>query len=243
MATGAGVSEGAKIKANIKGNEEKADTGVKVGIPNDRTDHNYPGKYFSNTEFDDNLDIKQQFLEKKGWQATVGPEEIASVKQKENAILDMKFEEWFANTYGAKSDNPVMQQWAQQMVPEFFDKRERAIDSAADIQSRLAKIRLRGVKTREDMLLIFGIKQGLIEVPEDVLFQLGKSGNDQAKIVRGLFNPRGRVIVNSSTKFSPGAPLMDLAMSQGRTSGPTNDLIGTGNWRQGIVDFLPGSGK
>jgi hypothetical protein len=107
---------------------------------------------------------------------------------KEEQIREMDYDKWFQNAWAVNHDNPVMQKWAQQINPEYFKKKERQIDAQAELQKQLAKIKLYGVRDQDDLMLLYAITSGAMNVQDKSLFN--PEGDDPVDYYqKGLFNP------------------------------------------------------
>lgn len=110
-----------------------------------------------------------------------------------------EYAQWlnWAETYFDMRD-PAQQRIVEKMMPEYFESREKQIDEVADLQKKIAYLRLHGPRTKEDMFLIYMIYTGKLKVPKGAIWAPdqwyeGENGND---LNRGLFNPH---------RFSAGA--------------------------------------
>jgi hypothetical protein len=79
------------------------------------------------------------------------------------------------------------------MLPDYFERREEQIEEVADLQKRIAKLRLYGPRSKDDLFLIYMIASGKLKVPSGAIWDPSNwyanlGGTDQ--FARGLFNPR-----------------------------------------------------
>lgn len=122
-------------------------------------------------------------------------DEVAAIEKKLQQGAEMGYDGWFANTWEFESNNPVMQKWARDINPEYFRRREEQIDNIAELQKQIAKMKLYGPRSEEDLMLLYNIDTGAI--PTGVLnHPLWRPGNQDSAIQhyrRGLFSPIQKV--------------------------------------------------
>ncbi len=193
-------AEGSKLIGQIKQLEDRFDTGTKLpdaaapGAPSGEA-ATFPARYFLPSDRDDQYEVKDQ-LASAARPAMITDQDVEYVLKKRDAVESYKFENWFNSQWKFDSDNPTMQRWAQQMLPELFSKREQVIDDQAEIQKRLAKMKLYGIRDRADLELLYAIDAGLAPIPNEPLHKLGDNVlSAQESFSRGLFNPRKRKIL------------------------------------------------
>lgn len=92
---------------------------------------------------------------------------------------------------------------AEELIPELYEAREAQIDEVADIQKTLAKIRLRGVRSKQDLMTEFAVNSGKLKVPKGAIYDWKSWYTDDEKsFFRGLFNPRRSTAAPKGQKFS-----------------------------------------
>lgn len=159
----------------------------------------FPARYYEGDESDDLQHIKNQLASEKR-PAPITDADAERVMRKTAAVEVAKEEEWFQNQWSFNSSNPTMQRWAQGVFPEYFTRREQVLEDQAQLQLAIAKMKLRGPRSREDLDLLYAIDSGVVEVPKGALYELtGKSASDKDQI-RGLFNPRRNKILGGRSK-------------------------------------------
>lgn len=118
-------------------------------------------------------------------------DEIAALERKLQQGAEMGYDGWFANTWSFESDNPVMQKWARDINPEYFRRREEQIDNIAELQKQIAKMKLYGPRSEQDLMLLYNIDTGAINTDTlngplwDPQGQTGAYNHYR----RGLFSP------------------------------------------------------
>ena len=148
-----------------------------------------PARYFKPHTKDSYWYLKDQMASVQR-PAPLTDEEVRSIFDKQTQKQTATFEEWFLRKWPTNSGNPVMQEWAQKIMPEAYDRREAVIDEYADIQKKLAKMHLRGIHSIDDLYLAYQIETGALDVDKfkQPLWDLkGESATQTFK--RGWFNP------------------------------------------------------
>ena len=115
-------------------------------------------------------------------------DEIDYLLDKTSAYETAEFHKWFSRLYRMDDSNPVMKKWGMELVPELWQMKEQSIEDNARLQTQLAKIKLRGVRSREDLMLMWAIAKGAIQVPTGPIYDPAAEVFADSK--RGVFNPR-----------------------------------------------------
>lgn len=147
-----------------------------------------PAHYFTPDATDD-LVVLRNKMATAARPSPLSDAEIGSYLRKAAAVETAKFDQWFANTWKLDSANPTLQKWGQEVNPEYFARREQVIDEQTRIQNMLAKIKLRGVHTREETELLYAIAMGHVTIPKKPIFEHEGTTANSTNIKRGLFNP------------------------------------------------------
>ncbi len=177
-----------------------------------------PARYFEGDESDDLQQIKNELASEKR-PAPITDADAERVMRKTAEIEVAKEEEWFQNSLHFNSSNPTMQRWAQGVFPEYFNRREQVLEEQAQLQLAIAKMKLRGPRSREDLDLLYAIDSGVVEVEQKPIF--GLTGKTTENTVRGLFNPRRRNILKTNYRTSIMANPLESFPGPGGFEGPT----------------------
>ncbi len=181
------MSTGKEISDKVESLKSQSNPGERpLGHPDDSWGGRFRGDYLERDEYDTVYQVKQLISQ--------NPNRIWDVTDKEaNYLLDktkqyelMSFHEMLARHYHIDASNPVLMKWAQDMFPEYWEMREKKIDQNADIQKRLAKIKLLGPRSKDDFTLLFAIATGRFQVPRGPIYA---PGLPVPHVARGLFNP------------------------------------------------------
>lgn len=184
--------EGAAILEQLRAMEAAADpgqhlpvdpNGAQKGDPNAKM---FPARYLEPDATDDVVKLKNA-MASGSRPVPIGDDEIAAYLRKMASHETFKKDAWFHNTWAADSTNPTMQRWAQTMYPEYYRRREQVIDEQTAIQNRIAKMKLYGVRSREDFDLLYGIHQGVVKTDNAAIWDI--TGKDLSSPKRGLFSP------------------------------------------------------
>jgi len=97
--------------------------------------------------------------------------------------------ESFVASYFDLSD-PATAKLVEDMMPEYYEKRQESIEHQAELQKQLALIDLRGVKTKQDLMVLYLLQTGAIPMPNGALFEPKKWSMDNKDFTRGILNPR-----------------------------------------------------
>lgn len=167
-----------------------------------REGQQFPGRYIPIDPRDHRAEIRGEIL--KGGKGLlygqVTEEDISAVERKEAATALAGFEEWFQKSFQFDSTNPTLQGWAQRMRPQYFDRRVKVIQDIAQLQSRLALLKLHGPQSPEDLEFLYLVSTGKIEIPDKPLQDITGHDYDKSRNQgRGFFNPLRREINSSQS--------------------------------------------
>jgi hypothetical protein len=120
----------------------------------------------------------------------------------------ISFEQWLAHQFDL--NDPATAKLVEDMMPEYFDKRMEAIEHQAELQKNLAMIRLRGPRSKTDMMLLYLLSTGQVQLPAGAIFEPDKWSYDSKDLMRGLFNPRRyRPVVTKLSRKDPIGTLIE----------------------------------
>lgn len=171
------------------------------------------------------FDIKQQYIagklqdpegniikEGKLGQAIFDEGDKAYLARKEDQRRNLEYESFAASVFNL--EDPATAALVSNILPGYYQKREAEIDKQAKLQSQLAKIRLRGYPANEEELtLVFGLRKGLINLPDGPLWDPSRWGVDtkEAALARGWFNPL-RWVAGAAPYSSVDAPFSGVGV-------------------------------
>lgn len=220
--------QGAALLEKLKRYEAAADPGQHLDAPrNDAGSEaaQFPARYYEPDARDDYATLKGM-LARPERPAPVTDEDVASIMRKKAAVEVAKQEDWFQNSWQFNSSNPTQQKWAQSVFPEYFARREQVINEQTLLQNQLAKIKLRGPRSREDLDLLYAIDMGLVRPDNTAIWNI--EGTTLSQPRRGIFSPRRLAIgdmpagVRSLANPLQGFPGVDDLSPLGISGNPPN---------------------
>lgn len=196
-------AQGAQILERLKTLQKNSEVGSHLPqlTGHDQDAATFPAIYSESDPRDDALQIKNA-LASEARPAPIADWEIDNVMAKRAQFEVAKQEQWFQNAFDFDTSNPVQLRWAQEVYPEYFRRREEVIDRQAELQKAIAKLKLRGAKTREELDLLYALATGNIDLPRTPLWLLNGDAFGQDTLNRGLFNPRRNKIATQQGPIS-----------------------------------------
>lgn len=128
------------------------------------------------------------------------PEWIAPWLEHKEALKEEEtFERWFASMFDMK--DPWQKQMSQQLLPEFWERREELLKAKFDTVKRAALLNLRGPKTKEDLIFLYGLQTGRIKIPKGDFWMPGTTPEQETSFKRGLFNIWSKYLPTTDVDF------------------------------------------
>lgn len=189
--------QGRRIIKEVEDYEAKFDLGQKFyTTPADATAaldglgaaEQFPARYIYPDERDKKYAMRRAMNVDAARPDPITEDEIDYLLDKTSAYETAEFHKWFSRLYRMDDSNPVMKKWGMELVPELWQMKEQSIEDNARLQTQLAKIKLRGVRSREDLMLMWAIAKGAIMVPTGPIYS--PTAEVFADSKRGVFNPR-----------------------------------------------------
>ncbi|MBS0654649.1 MAG: hypothetical protein JSR46_02630 [Verrucomicrobia bacterium] len=152
----------------------------------------FPAQYFPDQqEEDERIQMKMRLLQGRDrplGDAMLTDQDVAYFMKKEETKQHILFDEWFSRLFDTKDINK--RRLAQELYPEYYQKREEEIDRQAAIQKKIAMIKLRGIKDLDDLKFVYALQSGDIVLRKVPLYNLDAPQEDSsARFKKGLFNP------------------------------------------------------
>ena len=149
----------------------------------------FPAKYIpTDRTGDDRALLKKEVGALGLGQVMVTDEDLKWLQKKKSAKERYFFDQWFARLFDMNDINKLKH--AQQLYPEFWKEREEELNRQAEVQKRLALIKMRGPQTMEDMILVYAIHTGKMELPDKPLWRLDEAGKNIDNAYKaGIFSP------------------------------------------------------
>lgn len=161
-------------------------------------------------------------------------EDFEYLAQKRDQIERFGYQKFLAKSFDLT--NPAERELLEKVAPDYYKSREEEINQQAELQKRLAHIRLRGPRSEEDMMTLWAIHTKRIPMPEGPLWDPASwttTSSEQGSFNRGLFNPRR--LFPKDSKMSghnwdklggPGVPNRGIQTALAGNSA-TRDRLGT----------------
>lgn len=196
-----------------------------------------------NRERDSRLRLKQEYTRQRGAAngvdlgvANLNDADLQAFEDIDRQKQVVNFESWLAS-YLNMSD-PATAKLVDEIMPEYWEKRQEAIENQAELQKNLALIRLRGPQSKMDFMILYMLSTGQIQIPRGSVFQPDTWSYDNTNFARGMFNPRrympNIVPMTADQKKDPIGTISALANALGGfgaeiPAGQAIQLAGRGN--------------
>lgn len=115
----------------------------------------------------------------RGFKVSLEKEDVAYLETIRREKQAEEFDQWLVRNVDMSV--PENQRWLQEIHPTFFSRRESYIDDKINLEARLAKIRLRGFRSEEDLKLLYAVQTGLIKPPTGPMFGTAAGGENFTK--------------------------------------------------------------
>lgn len=155
----------------------------------------FPTRLYKRDKSDDIKDLKSQLVQASGGngngpfgQIMMTDDDVKWIQRKRDMQQRAHFELWLSKTFDLS--NPVHVQMLERVYPEYFSRRLAKLEEDAELQKRLAKMRIHnGAVDKEDMMLLYAIQSGQVKVPNAPLWRPEASYPVSDELQRGLFSP------------------------------------------------------
>lgn len=156
-------------------------------------------------------------------QQTFKDEDADWLLKKVQAAKDADFQSWFARNFDNSS--VTHKKFAREIFPEFYKQRLQTFETNLDTLRKLARIKIRGLETAEDVALQYAADQGLL--PLNDLKNLLNPGQADAADQRAAFE---RGVFNLNTYYSGSSvpnPTDQRTAYYGQAMVPATTFTGT----------------
>jgi len=163
-------------------------------------------------------------------------DDLEWMKRKQEQMAGADFKTFVASMYDAR--DPSQAALLDKIYPELNNERESIIDQRAELEKRIAKIRLRGPQGPDDLKLLWALGSGAIEPPKGSLWDpaswfVGGDSTD-VRFARGLFNPNKYYFSSRNAASLPFDKLHSVlgtvparSLAQGTTATISKGTVGT----------------
>lgn len=83
------------------------------------------------------------------------------LRRKREQDAEASFQQWFASNFDLMT--PEQKQMARELFPEFYEQRIRLANQEIDLMKRLARLKIEGIKDKNDLILQYAMESGLID--------------------------------------------------------------------------------
>lgn len=185
------------------------------------------------TSRDELMKEKMEFLKQTGTgmtpfgQVTATDEDFKWLQHKRDAEAAANLDAWISSNFHV--GDVTTRKWLQEVYPEYYAVREQMMMDRAKFALRVQLLLLRGPKNHKDLILLWGLQTGQIELDRD-WDRIGPSADtitpedEQKRFAKGLFNPLRYLSdderrINQSRERNPFKPQNQNA-GGGQTPGP-----------------------
>lgn len=96
---------------------------------------------------------------------TVTDADMQWLAKKRDTEAKFRFDKWLGSNFN--TNDVVTRQWLQKTYPEYHDSREQTLVDRAKFALRVHLLMMRGPKNQKDLVLYWGLQQGLIKLDRD----------------------------------------------------------------------------
>lgn len=151
----------------------------------------FPVRLFAPDEYDQVAQLKTQADEKVWGQKTLTTDDLEYMKRKAQMQTAANFKQFVGRLYDAK--DPAQAAILERLYPALNAERESIIDDRAELEKRLAKLRLRGPRNEDDLRLLYALAAGEVTAPAGALWDpktwYSAADTPEKRMARGWFSP------------------------------------------------------
>lgn len=143
------------------------------------------------------MNLRQQVVDGKGnvpgYGMAVADDQVFSyIERKKEAEIEADYRSWIMAQ--ADFSDPARAEFWNKVAPWITDLKLQEIEENANLQKRLATIKVKGPTNEEDFKTLYFIQNGVIRMPSQPLHLMDQdtvryAGKDTLDFRRGLFNP------------------------------------------------------
>jgi hypothetical protein len=193
MSSGATQNDAAEVTGVVEGMEATyGDPGIQNSVTG-REGDTFRAKYFSKGDDEKKVRLLQeyhQFLKTSNIPSIYSPSEadVNVLLRKDSEKQLLNFEGFLQNFFNL--NDPVHQKLVRDIYPNFFERRLEVIREQLSLQEKLARLKLLGPQTKEDIYFLYGIFNGDIPIPNKTVFDTTADSPDERRqnYVRGILN-------------------------------------------------------
>ncbi len=127
-------------------------------------------------------------------QVQLSEQDLHVLQQKRETEAYANFDAWAGDNF--HKNDVATRKWFQEVLPEYYDAREREMVDRAKLALRIQLIKMRGPKNHKDLVIIWGLETGQIQLDRNwnVIGWHKEGGEDiglsaeQKRFGKGLFS-------------------------------------------------------
>jgi hypothetical protein len=183
MASQMTESDAREVKRTLEQNEATYDDGA-IQPPGGISENEagFPAKYFSKKEDEKRVRLLQSYHQYLGSKnAGLGLRTIYTPTEADYNVLFRKdaekellnFESFIQNYFDLT--NPIHQRLLRELYPNYFERRLEVIRESLSAQEKVARLKLFGPQTKEDIFFLYALYNGDIHLPDHVAFDTSEA--------------------------------------------------------------------
>lgn len=185
-------SDAREVQGALQDTEARYDDGA-LKPPGGLSDNEpgFPAKYFAKREDEKRVRLIQEYHEHLNkthdlntiYQPTEADYNVLLRKDAEKELLGF---ETFLQNYFDLTD-PIHQRLVREIYPNYFERRLEVIRDTLSAQEKLARIKLFGAQTKEDIFFLYAIYNGDVHIPKAAVFDT-HAETTKKQFQRGFLN-------------------------------------------------------
>ena len=207
----------------------------------------FPAPLFTTDPYSENLRLKQAILQQTGGrpQVAVTDADVSYLKRLEAQQQRAKFNQFLANIF--KYSDPAHRDKFLGLFPEYAEIRKKLVNNRAELETRLASIMITGIQSKDDVMLVYGLNMGHMQLPDAPLYDpkgyyrtagdytagpfAPKFANKQANAIRKLNESLGLAYLNEvNDNRGDLIPLPEAGLGRGPDNKPSDAEQQLINW-------------
>lgn len=173
------VTEGGRIQNEAMRMQEQAEVGVQTNAQNVQVAGDtgaqggaraaqFPRKFSARSDRDDLVRMKMEMMDEDGMtpfgQVQFTERDARWLMEKQKAQEAANFDKWFGANF--HTNDVAGRAVAQELYPRYYEERERHMTERAKLALRIKLMELRGPKSEEDLLVLYGLQSGILQLDD-----------------------------------------------------------------------------
>jgi hypothetical protein len=196
---------------------------------------------------DTRIQLKSDYIAQQGGGINIGhalfdDKDLEAFEDIKRQKQQVSFESWLSSYFDVQ--DPPTAKIISEIYPEYWTKREASIRQQAELQTDLALIRLRGPTTKKDLLTLYALSTGAVDMPGGSIFEPSQWSYPNTDFSRGMFNPRRYHAAGKlDTRRDPVGALIDMHKARPARAGRPGDGAGIGGLDRASEFSVFGAGR